>query len=188
MIAVGTSVHSFIVNGMINLLIDGLYHQFHDEDSRLLKTGPSGLYMGRITNAQLIAEEWTSTDVVELSNATDELIIDNSMEINGIADRRDLVVSGAGAVLPTITSGAGVGVELKIPNGSDETFLLSGSATITKIEALRPKRRITLIITETAQMTDGANLKLSASIAGPNKTISLVCDGANWIEVARSTY
>jgi hypothetical protein len=182
----GSEVHSFILNNMSNFLIDGLYHQFHTANSMLLKTGPGGLFMGRITNAQLVCGQnpLASTNVVELGLGTDELIIDNSMEQSSITGmRRDLVVSGAGAVLPTIASAAAIA----LPNGSDEYFLVSGTTPITSMVARRPKRRVTLIFTGTAQMTDGGNLRLNGNFTGgANRTITLLCDGTNWLELARS--
>ena len=142
--------------------------------------------MGRITNAQLLClqDPPVSPNVVELANAIDELVIDNSMEQSSITGaKRDLVVSGTGAVLPTIGSAAA----LALPNGSDEDFLVSGTTTITSIVARRPKRRVTLVFTSTAQMTDGSNLKLNGNFTGgANRTITLLCDGTNWLEVSRS--
>jgi hypothetical protein len=78
------SAPSFILNGMSNFLIDGLFHNYHAYNSLLLKTGPAGLIMGRIFNAQLttdvnplsgtdeIADEPNESNVIELSNESDD--------------------------------------------------------------------------------------------------------------------
>lgn len=185
-------MHSFLVNNMTNLLIDGMLHQFHEENSLLLKTGSAGLFMGRVTNAQLLCHQnpLASPNVVELTNPTDELVIDNAMEHSTVnSKKRDLVVRGkddVAAVLPTIDADT-VGTPLSLPNGSDEYFRVSGTTAITNIAARRPKRRVTLIFTGTAQLTDGSNLKLNGDFTGgADRSISLVCDGTNWIELARS--
>jgi len=183
-----TVEHSFVINGMSNFLIDGLYHQGHAAPSKLLRTGPSGMSMGRITNAQLLTTDRTGSEVVRLSNPTDELVIDNSMEQSSITgERRGLVVAGAGDVIPTaLREGPGKSV-VSLPNGSDDIFLVSGSEAVTSILALRPKQRVTLVFTGAALLTDGANLRLNGDFkGGANRTITLVCDGTNWLEVCRS--
>lgn len=92
----GTYVHSFVINNMTNLLIDGLFHQFHTDASLLLMTGPAGLSMGRLANAQLMGEFGLA--VVLLSNTTDELIIDNCRELSNTGSKRKLeVVTGTGS-------------------------------------------------------------------------------------------
>ena len=146
--------------------------------------------MGRISDAHLVCTQLAGTNVVELSNATDELIIDNSMEQNSnTGAKRDLVVFGAGAGVLTIASAA----TLDLPNGSDEVFKVSGTTPITSITARRPKRRVTLIFTSTAPMTDSppgtGNLQLNGMAdftGGANRTITLLCDGTNWLELSRS--
>jgi hypothetical protein len=184
----GATVHSFIMNGMYGLLIDGLFHQFVGANSRLLKTGLAGLFIGRISNAFLVTAQnpLASTDVVELSNTFDELMIDNSFEL-GTNGKRDIVVKfPAGAGLPEIDTTGSLGT-ITLPNGSDEIFRITGTTTITTITALRPKRRVTLVFASTAQLTDGSNLKLTANFTGgADRTITLVCDGTNWFEVSRS--
>jgi hypothetical protein len=65
--------------------------------------------------------------------------------------------------------------------------LVSGSTTITSVTPLRAKRRVTLIFTSTAQLSDTGALKLTGDFTGgANRTITLVCDGTNWYEASRS--
>ena len=180
--------HSFQISGMNNFLVDGLYHQGHAAPSRLLKTGPSGMAMGRITNAQLLVSALTGTDVVRLYKETDELVIDNSMEQSSVTgERRGLVVAGAGAAIPAAQRGGANRAVLSLPNGSDDVFLVNGSEPVTSIVTVRPKHRVTLVFTGAAPLTNGSNLRLNGDCkGGPNRTITLICDGTNWLELSRS--
>jgi hypothetical protein len=96
---------------------------------------------------------------------------------------RDIIVTGSGAVLLAIASAT----TIDLPNGSDEAFRVTGSTAITSITARRPKRRVSLLFTGSAQLTDGSNLKLNGNFSGgADRTITLLCDGTNWFELARS--
>lgn len=66
---------------------------------------------------------------------------------------------------------------------------ISGTTTVTSITATGwTGMAVTLVFTSTAQLTDGGNLKLSANFTGgADRAITLVCDGTNWFETARST-
>jgi len=66
-------------------------------------------------------------------------------------------------------------------------YELSGSNTITSISATYSGHRITLLLTSTAQVTDGSNLKLNGNFTGSgDRILQLICDGTNWYEVSRS--
>lgn len=72
-----------------------------------------------------------------------------------------------------------------LPNGS--VIKLTGAAEVKKIAPAAAGTVVVLIITATAKLVDGENLKLSA--AGPvtaDDTITLCSDGTNWYETARS--
>jgi hypothetical protein len=127
--------------------------------------------------------------VILLNTSDDDFIIDNSSEISSKnGKQRDLVVSSSAYGIPAIVSAS----TIKVPNGSDEFFVLTGTNSVTSITALRPKRRITLILTDTAStavLVDGSNLKLAGDFGGVGwaySTITLVCDGVTWIELCRS--
>lgn len=65
---------------------------------------------------------------------------------------------------------------------------ISGSTTITSLTATYAGHRVTLYFTSTAQVTDGSNLKLAGDFTGSGaRTLSLICDGTNWVETSRST-
>jgi hypothetical protein len=197
----GTGVYSFVIDGMQNMLIDGLFHEVDgyppppptqppNPDSFLLQTGPLGLSMGRITNAQVVCTQnpLSGTAVVQLANAGDGLIIDHSMEVSNLSGAtRDIIVVGTGAILPSILPTVPSGSILKLPNGSDDAFLVSGTTTITDIIEKRPKRRVTLMFADNAVMQVSASLILNGMFAGgADRTISLLCDGTRWIELSRN--
>jgi hypothetical protein len=66
---------------------------------------------------------------------------------------------------------------------------ITGTTTITSITASNVGRRVTLQFTNASPggLTDGGNLQLAGNF-GPtgNDTITLICDGTNWIECSRS--
>lgn len=68
-------------------------------------------------------------------------------------------------------------------------FVVTGNTNITSVTAAaRDKGRIiTFQFSGTPTFTDGSNLKLAGNlVATADDTITLVCDGTNWIEIARS--
>ncbi|MEI7741506.1 MAG: hypothetical protein WCJ29_03295 [bacterium] len=76
--------------------------------------------------------------------------------------------------------------------GSGNVFVISGTADITSITTSAPEagKTVTLIFSGTfgvAGVVDGGNLKLASTLAyTPDDTLTLVSDGTNWYEVARS--
>lgn len=79
---------------------------------------------------------------------------------------------------------------MAIPDGIGEFYTVTGTADITSITASWRGRRVTLLFSGTAAtngVVDGSNLKLASTLAyTPDDTITLVCDGTNWYETARS--
>lgn len=62
-----------------------------------------------------------------------------------------------------------------------------GTTGITSISPTWDGDTVTLRFAHATTVTDGSNLKLAGNLtAAPLSTLSLVCDGANWLEVARS--
>ncbi|WEK42994.1 MAG: hypothetical protein P0Y64_16875 [Candidatus Sphingomonas colombiensis] len=90
-------------------------------------------------------------------------------------------------VLPpaTITSAANI----TIPFGRDVVAKVTGATNITSF-SLAPDdtgRRVTLIFAGVLTLTDGFNLKLAGNfVTSADDTITLYCDGTNWIELGRS--
>jgi hypothetical protein len=66
--------------------------------------------------------------------------------------------------------------------------LISGTTNITSITAAGNKgREVRLVFAGVLTFTDGSNLKLAGNfVTTADDTISLVCDGTNWYELARS--
>jgi putative cofactor-binding repeat protein len=84
---------------------------------------------------------------------------------------------------PVVASAA----SLTIPSGQDYVTI-SGNTNITFITPNgHGGRRVTLGFSGTPTVTDGSNLKLAGNfVATADDTITLACDGTNWIECARS--
>lgn len=75
---------------------------------------------------------------------------------------------------------------ITLPPGN--VFWITGTTGITSITASDEGRMVTLKFASNPTVTDGSNLKLAGNFS-PNadSTLTLVCDGTNWYEVARST-
>ncbi len=175
---------TFLFNGATNLLTDGLFQQFHDEPNLLLKTGPAGLVMGRLANAQLVTGLATPSnlDIISLGSGYNELRIDSSYDY-GAALARPLGGFGSAPVATIPAAGT-----LVLPDSRDQAFIVTGTATITAITPLRAKRRVRLIFTDTASVARSSGIKLSTAsfVGNPNSVLGLVCDGTKWFEVGRS--
>lgn len=69
----------------------------------------------------------------------------------------------------------------------DSVFFVSGTTTITTLTASWAGRMVTLIFQGILTLTDGGNLKLAGNfVTTADDTITLVSDGTNWYECARS--
>jgi hypothetical protein len=86
--------------------------------------------------------------------------------------------------VPTVAGGGTLATPTR------EIIKVSGVATITSITAGEAGQQVTVIFTGTAAsvgLTDGSNLKIAGNLVyKPNDTITLVCDGTDWFETARS--
>jgi hypothetical protein len=68
-----------------------------------------------------------------------------------------------------------------------DTITITGTTNITSVTAGVPGRRVTLLFADVLTFTDGSNLKLAGNFTtSADDSITLVSDGTNWIEVARS--
>lgn len=73
-----------------------------------------------------------------------------------------------------------------LPEGG-EYFVISGTTSITSITASWRGRRVTLQFAGVLTLTKGSNLALASNfVTSSADTITLVCDGITWLEVARS--
>lgn len=82
------------------------------------------------------------------------------------------------------------GASITLPRGN--YVLITGTAAITSINAsaLDKGRIVVLEFSGTAAttgLTDGSNLKLAGNfVYTPDDTVTLICDGTNWVELSRS--
>jgi len=89
----------------------------------------------------------------------------------GLTDQSSSVVAAATTTLPV----------------THDVVTITGNTGITGITGSYANRRVTLIFTGTPTVTDGGNLLLNGNfVATANDTLSLVANGGNWIETARS--
>lgn len=87
--------------------------------------------------------------------------------------------------LPQPINSIAAATALTLPPG--DVLTITGNTNITSITASYAGRRVTLIFTGTPTVTDGSNLKLAGNlVATADDTLSLICDGTNWVETARS--
>lgn len=76
--------------------------------------------------------------------------------------------------------------KLTLPSNGDY-FYITGTTNITSISSAFLGRRITLQFAAALTMTDGGNLALAGNFTTTTAdTISLIYDGANWVETSRS--
>ena len=99
------------------------------------------------------------------------------------------VIDGQGykfvlSAVPTVASAAA----LTLPTDG-EIISVTGTTNITSVVATgNINRRVTLVFTGILTFTDGSNLKLNGNfVTTADDTITLICDGTNWYEIARST-
>lgn len=66
-------------------------------------------------------------------------------------------------------------------------IVITGTTNITSITASWARRVVTLRFDDILTVTDGSNLRLAGNfVTTNNDTLTLVCDGTNWYEIARS--
>jgi hypothetical protein len=97
----------------------------------------------------------------------------------------DLIVAGSLIGGTNVVASA---TTTALPAGN--LFHITGTTAITTLntcDTANAGRAVTLIFDGILTFTDGNNLKLAGNLAtSADDTISLICDGANWYETARS--
>jgi hypothetical protein len=101
--------------------------------------------------------------------------------------QQNLVGSTAAITTPSSVTAAAT---IAVPWGI-EFMPISGNTNISSITATYPGHRVTLLFSGTPTVADGSNLKLAGNFVAAGTTndwdtLTLVCDGGNWNEVARS--
>ena len=83
---------------------------------------------------------------------------------------------------PSVVSAA----TITIPPGASGV-LVTGTTGITAITAGYAGQIVTLVFSGALTVTDGGNLRLAGNfVTTPDDSLTLVCDGANWTEIARA--
>ena len=76
---------------------------------------------------------------------------------------------------------------MTLPGATTELAIVTGTTEITSVKASRPGHRVTLKFNGALTVKDGSNLKLKENfVSTEDDTLTLVCDGVSWYEVARS--
>lgn len=118
------------------------------------------------------------------TNVSDQTSIGDYLTLTLSSDDEALLIA-AGVLslvnLPSVASAATVS-----PTGR-AALLVTGTTGITDITAGNPGDTLVLVFAGILTVTDGSNLKLSGDMTtSADDTLSLVCDGTNWYETARS--
>lgn len=85
---------------------------------------------------------------------------------------------------PSVASAA----TIAIPSGASGV-LVTGTTNITSVTAGYAGQIITLIFAGVLTFTNGSNLKLAGAanfVTTLDDSITLICDGVNWLEIARA--
>jgi hypothetical protein len=174
-----------------NVIVDGFYMQSNTANPKLFESGDLN---NAFTSAQNIRFRGcmvttnqnppTVTDAFKLNVAADDVEIEDSYSFSSATGARyPLAFSGSGAGFMAVASVAGT---MTLPNATASVFSVTGTSTITSITAQHRGRVVILVFASTAGLTDGSNLKLDANFTGAaDRSITLLCDGTNWIELAR---
>lgn len=136
--------------------------------------GTSGAYTGFFVTCGATSEVLFNNNVAD-GHGSDYSYTGSTKLIRGAENFNDLVpvVASAGALV--------------IP-GTMDIVVVTGTTNITSIDGSGQRgRKVTLIFTGALTVTDGSNLKLNGNfVTTADDTLTLVYDGANWFEVARS--
>lgn len=119
-------------------------------------------------------------------NGVDTVIRDNAKGTAALLSdagvRTSLTGPNAFTAVPSLASQA----TLTLP-GHPGIVEVTGTTSITGVNARAVGERVTLVFTGILTVTDGGNLKLAGNfVTSADDTITLVSDGTNWIEVARA--
>lgn len=124
------------------------------------------------------------------SGSTNGLVANNYAPDSSFSSRAFENSGGTTCVFRDNEAGAigsvGSAATVTLRDGYDVT-VITGTTGITSITAEHPGRIVTLKFAAALTLTDGSNLKLNGNfVTTADDTITLVCDGTDWIELARS--
>lgn len=117
------------------------------------------------------------------NSGTADIFLDGAASYNVKLGKANIAGSITETTAPAMASAA----TLTLPLGAD-VVSVTGTTGITSITATGNTRRtVTLIFAAALTVTDGSNLKLAGNFTTTaDDTLTLYCDGTNWIEIARS--
>jgi hypothetical protein len=103
-----------------------------------------------------------------------------SIPVTGVRGLADQLAPLAG--FATVASAA----TLTLPD-QGSLIEVTGTTNITSVTASAPGRVVVLTFTDALTFTEGSNLILAGNfVTAANNTITLICDGTDWLEMARS--
>jgi len=150
-----------------------------------------GVYLGNGGDNHIIAGNTAQTmqyGIRTPAGADNNLVVDNM--VKGCAT--PYLDAGAGNVYKDNDAGFLVGAgtvasAATIALPSSKIVSVTGTTTITSITAKPRDTEHTLVFAGALTVTDGSNLKLAGDfVTTAGDTLTLVCDGTNWQEIARS--
>ena len=167
------TVNASVLNGKVDPLVTD-YNGNIDNDN----IAASAAIANSKLNLASIAQNVTLAGTNVLSGAT---TISGALTVSGVATMSSKILKFAKGADVASTAGT-------ITLGDDgNAFDITGTAAITGITAKAAGTMVSLQFDSTASLVDGSNLKIAGNFQGAaESTITLVSDGTNWFEVARS--
>jgi parallel beta-helix repeat protein len=168
----------------------------NNKGTRAATTDRNGITLtGTCETAVVIGNRCSTTDGsasqkygINTENTSGGLFIGNQVAGNatgGIAENANTVANRAHNQAEGVSSISSAAT-LTLPSG-DKFVQVTGTTGITNINATFAGDFRTLQFTASLTVTDGGNLRLPANFAATaDDTLTLICDGSNWFEVARS--
>ena len=189
------SIHTKIIGSIIT---DNNTSNTASNDGIAVSAGASKFEIigNTVGNNVLLATGHQKTGISVAAGASDSYVItDNICEgnetTNNVTDNgtgtNKVVARNLPHTVPSVASAATVTIPAYA--GSPALVVITGTTGITSVTASWPHRMVTLRFTDAAPgtVTDGSNLKLAGNfVPTTDDTITLICDGVNWHEVARS--
>lgn len=126
------------------------------------------------------------------ADSTDKLLIANNRLYSNTAGNFSLVTGAGNRVKDNLTddsASAASAASVTLPLEGPQFFTITGTTNITGLSAANnADRKVTLKFADVLTFTDGSGtLRLAGNYTtSADDTITLVCDGAAWYEVARS--
>lgn len=171
----GTFYNIYINDGGCNVILDGL------EFSNLITPL-------QIVKIKVVTAAKLTLDGISVLNTTGKHfeidLVTGSMSVHGVnaVSVTDASTWPAAPTLPIASAAA-----ITLYDVDKNIWVITGTTTITSMTASWPGRLAVLKFAGILTVTDGGNLKLAGNfVTSADDTLTLVCDGTDWIEVARS--